>query len=132
MNNVKKDLLREIDERIARKKALQLEMASRKDDVAKFALELLDEMETMIASTTVNPSLIAELAPLHVMSFQERLRVLDSGVKVHMTWMTPEDAESPSLQRISGILIKWSPAYQAANKCDPELYVDIAELLFKD
>ena len=122
MNEVKKGLLQKIADKVARKKALQKEMASRKTDVAKFAMTLLREMEDMLA-TSANASLIEDLAPLYAKSLQERLRVLDNDVSATLSWEN---------NQVSGILIKWSPDYQAANNCDPELYVDIAELLFKD
>lgn len=125
MNSVRKKLLQEIDEKIARKKALRKEVAERKDDVEVYVLKLMEAIDESM-SKTVNTSLNEAIIPWHVQTLENDIKMLDPQVKVVVSWGGTEEQK-----HVNGVHIKWSPQYQAANSCDPERYVDISGLLFK-
>ncbi len=123
MSSIRQKILKEIDDRIKRKKDLRAEIANRKDDVEAYVLKLMDEVDEMM-SKTVNTSLYEILIPNYVRSLEGHIKTIDGGATIEVSW-----AENP--KRLNGVLIKWSATYQTVNKCDPERYVDIANLLFK-
>ena len=128
MNDVKKKLLQEIDDKIARKKALRKEVAERKDDVEVYILKLMEAIDESM-SKTVNTSLNQVIVPWHVKSLENDIKSIDPGAKVEVSWY--ESADPLDQKHINGVLIKWSLGYQAANGCEPERYVDITSLLLK-
>lgn len=123
MSSIRQKILKEIDDRIQRKKKLRAEVASRKDDIEAYVLKLMDEVDDMM-SKTVNTSLFEILIPNYVKSLEGHIRTIDGGATIEVSW-----TEEP--KRLNGVLIKWSAAYQVVNNCDPERYVDVANLLFK-
>lgn len=127
MSDVKKSLLEQIAAKVLRKKLLKEEISHRSENVEAVALNMINEMEDMIA-TTVNTSLAASLAPLYAKSFESKIKVMDSGCEVVVQWVDASEGEIP---RINGILIKWSKEYQVKNNCEEQLFVDVMSLLFK-
>ena len=125
MNDVRKKLLQEIDDKIARKKALRKEVAQRKDDVEVYVLKLMEAIDDSMAKT-VNTSLNEAIIPWHVQTLENDIKMLDPHAKVTVNWSGPEENK-----HINGVLIKWSPIYQTQNKCDSERYIDIVNLLLK-
>ena len=128
MGDIKKKLLQEIDARIARKKALREEVASRKDDVEVYILKLMEAIDESM-SKTVNTSLNQVIVPWHVKSLENDIKSLDPGAKVEVTWY--ESLDPLDRKHINGVLIKWSLDYQKVHNCDPERYIDITSLLLK-
>jgi hypothetical protein len=126
--SVKKAVWDQINKRVKRKKELEEKIASRRDNVESFVLEMIGEVDEMMAST-VNTSLAPVLAEYYIASVHERLKTLDSGVKIEPSWQN--DGADGTMPRLSGILLKWSKSYQKENNCDAELFVDVASLLFK-
>jgi len=127
MSDVKKKLLEEISKKANRMKARKVEIANRKDNVEEFVLKQMKEIDDA-ASTTVNSSLGPAIANFYVAALAQRMKTVDEGCKIEISWAPKNDDETTS--RVNGVLIKWSKEYQVANKCDPELFVDIANLLF--
>lgn len=117
--------MKEIDDKIARKKQLREEVAKRHDDVEVYVLKLMEAIDELM-SKTVNTSLNEVIIPWHVQTLTNDIKMLDPYVKVEVNWGGTEEHK-----HINGVLIKWSPVYQAKNNCDPERYVDISSLLLK-
>ena len=128
MNNIRKKLLEEIDNKISRKKKLRQEIAKRKDDVEAFVLNLMEEVDDMMAKT-VNTSLHQVLIPTYIRSLENDIRSLDPKAKIEVSWHTSTEQGVPN--RINGILIKWSSDYQIKNDCEAERYIDTLSLLLK-
>jgi hypothetical protein len=118
VSNVKKQLLDEIKKKAERKEKLSEEIAKRNKNVEEFILKLLDELDT--ASSNI---ITSDIIVLYIDSVEQRIKILDSGAKIDVTWN--QDAS-----RIDGILVKWSEEYQKANNCEAQLYVDVASALF--
>lgn len=126
MASSKKDLLKEIDERIKRKKALQKEVASRKTDVEGFVLKMMGEVDELMLAAG-NSNLSPTLTEYGLNTIHQRMRLIDKDIQIEPQW----HISSTDTTKLSGILIKWSPDYQTKNKCEPELFIDIVSLLFK-
>ena len=126
MGNVKDGLLAQIARKVKRKKELREEIASRNENMEAFALKMINDLEDMIASTA-NTSLLASLAPLYAKSFEERVKVVDSGSSVDVQWFDGGNG----VPRVNGILIKWSKDYQVKNSCEEQLFIDVTSLLLK-
>ena len=121
-----KSLLKEIADKIKRKKELKEEIATRSDNVEAFAMTLINDVEDMIASTT-NMSLLSTLIPLYAKSFESRVQAMDRDATITVQWA--QDANG--IPRINGILIKWSQEYQTKHNCEEQLFVDMTSLLLK-
>lgn len=128
MSSVKQKLLQEIDDRINRKKRLREEVAKRKDDIDVYVLSLMDEIDYMMVKT-VNTSLNEILIPNYVKSLEAYIRTLDKDASVQVSWH--KNPDTGLCERINGVLIKWSLQYQVQNNCEPERYVDTANMLLK-
>src|ERR1035437_1316 len=128
MSSVKEKLLEEIERKVKRKNKLKQEIASRQNNIEEFVLKMINEIDEMI-SATVNTSLGPVIAKFYIKSIRERIRTLDEDANIEISWA--DKIRDGNLPRLNGVLIKWSPVYQKANACDPELFVDIAALLFK-
>ncbi len=120
----KKSLLKEIADKVKRKKALREEIAVRNKNVEAFAIDMINDIEEMIAST-VNTSLLASLVPLYIKSFEGRIKAIDVGSTVTVQWFDGVQG----IPRVNGILIKWSQDYQIKNNCEEQLFVDVTSLL---
>jgi hypothetical protein len=127
MSDVKKKLLEEINKKADRMKARKQEIANRNNNVEEFVLKMMKEIDEG-ASVFMNSDLGPTLIAFYVSSLQERMKTLDSNCKTEISWAPKNEDEN--LPRINGVLIKWSKEYQTVNDCDPELFVDIANLLF--
>lgn len=122
-----KSIWDEIKARVKRKEELKKEIAERNANVEAFVLSALDEIDEMLSSTA-NTSLTPVLAQFYVKALAARIKTLDNGAEIEASWTNPNEDENV---RINGILIKWSPQYQVANNCEAQLFVDVANLLFK-
>jgi len=128
--SVKQRLYDKIKEKAERRKRLTEEIAQRSKNVETFIANLLDELDDNLASTA-NTDLFDDPGFLecYVRSIQERVKTLDSGAIVDISWMPKTNAgEAP---RINGIHIRWSQEYQQKNDCEAELFIDMGSLLFK-
>jgi hypothetical protein len=119
--------MQEIMSRAKKKETLKQEIAGRDKNIEEFLFKLLNELDESMANP-VNPSLMKSIAPYYASSIQERIRVLDSGANVTVSWQDSVDNEMP---RVSGILVTWSKEYQVKNSCEEQLYVDMISLLLK-
>jgi hypothetical protein len=127
MSSVRDALLKEINDKIERKKKLREEVARRNDDVEVFVMNLMNEVDDMM-SKTVNTDLWEALVPAYVNSLENRIKSLDRDARVEVSWHTSDTPGVPN--RINGVLIKWSPAYQLKHSCEPERFIDPTSLLF--
>lgn len=127
MSDVKKKLMEEISKKADRMKARKQEIANREKNVEAFVLKEMKDIDDA-STSTINSSLGPAIQDFYVGALGQRLKTLDEGCKVEISWAPQNDGES--VPRLNGVLIKWSKGYQVANKCDPELFIDIANLLF--
>lgn len=118
----------EITRRANKKKALTQEIAGRDKNVEEFVLKLLNEIDANL-SGAVNSSLVTSLAPFYESAVEQRIKVLDVGAKVSLSWQEACDEES--VPRVSGVLITWSKEYQTKNSCEEQLFVDVLSMLLK-
>lgn len=126
MGTVKGDLLKEIEKKAKKHKELRQEITDRKKNVEAFILKMVEELDTAAASKAF---CTADFLAYYGHAAAARMRTLDTDVKVEILLQdSPKENVSP---RLSGILVKWSRDYQIQNNCEAELYVDIAQLLFK-
>src|ERR1035437_6291488 len=117
--SIKQKLLEELAKKTQRMKERKQEIANRQNNIEDFVLKMMNDIDSMIAST-VNTSLGPTLVNYYVQSIHERIKTIDSGVKIDVSW---GEAQENCLPRINGILIKWSKEYQKEHTCDPELFV---------
>jgi len=124
MSEVKRQLLKEIEDRIAKRKEAKARAINR-NTVEAFVLAFIsnvEEINTMVSSPEeweINVENAMNNLQSQVMSF-------DNDVRVYVSW----HQENDSLPVVNGVTIKWSKAYQAKENCDPELFLDVTELLF--
>jgi hypothetical protein len=126
----KRWLYSKIKEKAERRERLAEEINQRSKNAEAFVTDMLDELDSDLAAT-VNTDLFNDPGFLecYVDSIQERIKTLDSGARINISW-TPKTSKNET-PRINGIHIMWSKEYQEKNGCEAELFVDIANLLFK-
>jgi hypothetical protein len=124
MSDIKKKLLAAIDTKTRRREALKKEIAERHKNIEAFVMKMINDLEDMVVNTA-NTSLLVSLVPIYVKSLESQVKTIDSGSTTTVQWL-----ESNGTVHVNGILIKWSKDYQVANNCDPELFVDVTNLLF--
>lgn len=124
MNNIKKSLLEEIDNKIKKrkiKKENSLDMMDYRTIVYDFlknveqSRSLINE-QNQIEFDLLNRSLIK----IATNSMLERLRIIDSGCSVALKL---DD------QNIVGVTINWSSNYANKHKIDKSIYVDVTDML---
>lgn len=125
MSEVKKKLLEEIDQRIAKRKEAKARAITR-NTIDAFVLTFIKNIEDLntVAASQRDWEFNANLALNNLMM---QMQSYDRGVKLDVSWYTQEESRLPE---VNGVLIKWSPAYQKENNCEPELFVDVTTLLF--
>jgi hypothetical protein len=126
--NVKSKMMRKVNLKASRMENLKVELAQRNKNVEAFVLKLLEELDYNLSLFVTSPGLVDNPAfKAHcVGSINERIRLIDPGVKIAIIW-----ADDETQMRPSGVLLKWSQEYQTTNGCEPELYVDVAAALLK-
>lgn len=118
--------MEEIDRKIARKK----EMAARaieRNTIDAFVLAFIENVEEINRLST-NVTVWGALYPSAENSLWGQLQSIDSDCKIEVSW---RDRESEAPQ-VNGVLIKWSWDHQQKSGVEPELFVDIMTLIFKD
>ena len=128
--SIKLRLWDKIKEKAARKEKLSQEIEERSKNVESFVRGLLEELDDALA-TTVNTGLFEmfQFKEFYVKSVEQRIKLLDMGAKVEISWSARELDNIAASQHINGILIKWSQEYQNQHSCEPELFLDILTLL---
>lgn len=123
MSDAKKKMMEEIDRRVARKKELQADIINR-NIIEGFVLAFIsnvDELQLM-CNDAFDFQRMAYPAQATLL---EQLRSYDHNCEIEISWHEAE-GEHP---QVNGVLIKWSPKYQKAMNCEPELFVDVTSLL---
>ncbi len=125
--NVKDKMMHKVKLRASRMENIKVELAQRKNDTTGFILKMLEELDYNLTPfrNPNDPLDHSRFRDSCVNSVQQRIRLLDSGANIDVTWA--DDGE----MRPNGILVKWSQDYQTANGVEPELYVDVAAALFR-
>lgn len=125
MNDVRKQLLKEIDQKIEKKRRAKEKAASNKD-VESFILEFLQEIDD-IQKTAPDEALWALLAGVAEVSLRNKIQTIDARASVSVSWYEEEGRAT----RANGVHVKWSPFYVQLKDCEPELFIDVASLLFR-
>jgi hypothetical protein len=126
VNDTKKKLLQEIDAKIARKK----EMAARaieRNTIEAFVLAFINNVEE-INNMGLDATTWGTLYPAAQNSLLGQLQSLDPRCEIEVSWRD-KDSEAP---QVNGVLIKWSSLHQVKHGVEPELFIDIMTILFKD
>lgn len=125
MNDVKKKLLEEIDRKIARKKQIRAHTVENNTHEA-YIMAFIRDMEDLRVGKIEGDTWFAMMT-LSLQKLEEQMRTLDFGCNIEISWYTNEGKDP----QVNGVLIKWSPYYQAKNNLEPELFIDIVNLLFR-
>ena len=126
MSDIKKKLLEEIDQRVARKQEMK-DRALERNTIDSWVIQFIKNVEDMNA-VSADPS---EVFPFYISAFATllmQLRTIDNKCEANILWM---DSSSHTMSEVNGVLIKWSKAYQEKTGIEPELFVDITSLLFR-
>lgn len=126
--NIKDKMMHRVKLRASRMENLKVELADRKKDIPGYILKMLEELDYNLTPfrNSQGSTHTHEFRAYCVESIQQRIRLIDSGANIDVTW-----ADDNTDMRPNGILVKWSSEYQTANGVEPELYVDAAAALFK-
>lgn len=127
--NIKDKMMHKVKLRASRMENLKVELASRKKDIPGYILKMLEELDFNLTPFRNSQGLVhnSEFRSYCVDSIQQRIRLIDPGANIDVTWADDNTEMQPN-----GILVKWSSEYQTANGVEPELYVDAAAALFKE
>lgn len=124
MANVKKQLLDEIDRRIARKREMK-DRAAQRNTVEAFVVSFIKNIED-INMVATDPLLWQVMANVAVNALHDQLKTIDSRCDVNVTWCTAE-GQKPA---VNGVTIRWSRFHVLRHDVEPELFIDAAEMLF--
>lgn len=119
MSNIKKDLMKEIEAKIARKKVVA-QQVSRQKTVANWVAEFFTEYEktkNMDTNSLYQPFLSLALNRLNI-----QLRSLDRKCSVDFR---PSDASDPTVE------IRWSKRFIQTNNCEEVLVYDASSAYFQ-
>jgi hypothetical protein len=125
MSDIKKKLLEEIDNKAKMRKALKERIANN-NPIETFVQEFVRDLED-VNRMTANKREWNNLVKKALSSLVTKVKTIDPKFGCDVKWRNEED----QLPQVEGVLIKWSRDYQIKTGCDPELYVDVASLLFK-
>ena len=125
MNNVKRSLLQEIEEKIKRKMELREKIAQR-NQLDTFVLSFISNVEE-ISESIHDRDAWNDMVDLALSSLDTSVKSIDNHANISISW---QEVESMHPQ-VNGVLVKWSKSHQTKNSCEPELFVDITSLLFK-
>ena len=128
MGSIKDDLLKRIEKRAQRHNDLRKEIEERSENAEAFILKMVKDLDETVAKTANIVFDTDDFINYYIASVENQIQTLDFGAQVEISWQAqPEKGKMP---RINGILVKWSPEYQKEHDCEPELYVDVFQLLF--
>lgn len=119
MSNAKRDLMKEIDAKVARKKVVA-QQASRQKTVANWVAEFFTEYEK--TKNMDNNSLYQPFLSLALNRLNIQLRSLDRKCSVDFR---PSDVSDPTVE------IRWSKRFIQANNCEEVLVFDASSAYFQ-
>ena len=120
MSNVKRDLMKEIEAKVARKKQLS-KQASRQKTVANWVAEFFTEYDKTRKLDGDNSYQHFTSLTLNRLAIQ--LRALDR--KCTVDFREPEDGSNPVVE------IRWSTRFIQANNCEEVLALDASSAYFQ-
>ena len=118
MSNIKRNLMKEIEAKVARKKQLATQISYEKT-VAKLVAEFFieyDKVRKLEAGT-----IYSGLSHYAVNRLNDQLRRIDNGCNVYFS----RESDPPTIE------IQWSTAFIAANSCEEALVFDASSALFQ-
>ena len=119
------EVLKKIKEAADRRKEMRTESKVDKT-VETFVFSFFKEAESIL-SINVSSSNKASMMILALQVLINKIKTIDSGCNnVNIVWHNDE-----AITTIQGIKIVWSKSYQDIHQVDPELYVDVSEMLFR-
>lgn len=128
MSDIYKKLMLDIEKK-AQKRQLSREKASGHLSVERIVFDFFRNAEESRAIHN-NESYDVSLLKNAFRSMEERLRVIDSHVKIAVEWETDKKLVSPSNNLIRGVTITWSATYLNGKNIYPTLYIDVGQMLF--
>lgn len=126
MSDVKKDLLNEIADKIKRKMELRAKIAQR-NLLDSFVLSFIENVEEISESINDRDAWM-DMVELAMQALDSSIKSLDSKSTMTVSWQQIENMHP----QVNGVLVRWSSRHQAKHGCEPELFVDMTSLLFKD
>ena len=125
--SAKKDIMNEIERRIARKKEV-VRKAIAKSSIEAFVSAFIDNITEINEIAGSDAGTWGALYPAAQQALIVQLQNIDKFCSIDVSWVH-KDGEAP---QVNGVLIKWSKNYQIINSVEPELFVDSLSLIFKD
>jgi hypothetical protein len=124
MGNVKKDLLAEIDRKV-KKKQESKDLAAQRSTVESFVLQFIDNVEeSNRVEDEVDATMLAQFA---LENLRSQIKSLDPKGECEVSWHREDGQKSV----VNGVTIKWSGHYQVTHQCEPHLFIDATEVLFR-
>ena len=118
MSNIKRDLMKEIEARVARKKQLAIQVSQQKT-IAKWVAEFFAEYEKVKRFDEGLP--YHSWAQLAVGQLENQLRRIDKKCRVYIL----EEREPPTVE------VHWSAAFINTNNCEEVLVFDASSAFFQ-
>jgi hypothetical protein len=129
--SIKQWLYDQVKIKAKRRERLSEEISQRGQNIEAHILRLLEELDGVMSSIANMDILdVPRLKAYYIGSVHERVRLLDPGAQVQVIWSSKVAATD--IPRVDGVLVRWSEEYQAEMGCEPELFVDMSALLFKE
>jgi hypothetical protein len=122
MSNVKRDLMKEIEAKVARKKMLSKQV-SRQKTVANWVAEFFTEYEKIKKMDENSAPYSISFTHLAVNKLELQLRSLDR--KCYVSFRKPDDGSNPVVE------IKWSQLFIQTNNCEETLVLDASSAFFQ-
>jgi hypothetical protein len=120
MSNVKRDLMKEIETKVARKKALA-QQVSRQKTIATLVADFFTEYEKVRKMDS--GSFYANFEMLVIQSLRAKMSNIDR--KCVVNFRKPEDGSNPVVE------IKWSQSFVQTNNCEETLVLDASSAFFQ-
>lgn len=123
MSNVKNSVLKEIEDRI-KKRELAKARAANNNTLEKFASDFFHNIEEL-RSVSTGVDFFHHCIGISLLNFETQVSTIDRYAKVELVWVEVEG----KLPLVDRIVITWSKPYQIINRCDPQLSLDMANLI---
>ena len=118
MSKIKRDLMKEIEAKVARKKQLSKQVSQQKT-IATWVAEFFTEYEK--TKRLDEGQVYHAFAYLALDQLSHRLQGVDKKCHVYLS----EDNDPPTVE------IRWTPAFIVANNCEEVLVFDASSALFQ-
>lgn len=119
--SVKKKLMEEINKKAQKTKELRATYADR-NNVEAYVYEFFRQVDR---GRNLETNYHSQLA-LAESVLRNKMKTIDGFCRVEPHWVSADDG----FPGIKGVTITWSAAYVTANGVEPNLYIDVTDMLF--